>query len=362
MNTNRTKVGLIFGGNSSEYDISIMSARNILNNFDKRLYEIIPIWFTKDGYLASPEEAYKVLKNPNYNICPKTIKTNLYNIMNLNDFDTIDVFFPIIHGYLGEDGSLQGLFKLLDKPFVGNDVLPSSITMNKEITKILAKEKNIPVAKWISITRDELVNKINFKKSYEQVSQYLGKDLFVKPVSQGSSVGVRHVVNKQEYESALQNAFKYDNRVLVEETIYGTEVEVAILGDSDPIVSGVGQIINAPGTFYNYENKYGDKSTSILKISPNLDQRIIQKIRSIALNAYHATNCNGMARVDAIYRKKDNQIFFTEINSLPGFTNNSMYTKLFEQMGFSYSDLISRLINNAQETYNNNHILLHDHM
>lgn len=238
----KIRVGLIFGGNSSEYEVSIISGRNIYKAIDKEKYDVYPMWITNTGFLASDADSRKVLEDPTYQIeNPRTV-TNISNVIELSNRPEIDVFFPIVHGNLGEDGCLQGLLRILDKPFVGDDVLAAAITMDKELNKIMAQRAGVPVAKWISIKRFEYDNAKNEKLSYDYVSQQLGTDLFVKPSNQGSSVGISHVTSAADYEKALAEAFKYDDKVLVEETIKGTEVETAVLGNDDAIVSGVGQL------------------------------------------------------------------------------------------------------------------------
>ena len=357
--TRKTQVGLIFGGNSSEYEVSIMSGHNIYNAIDQDKFDVHPIWITNDGYLASEADSFKVLKDPYYTVQNPHKVANISNLIELANLPEIDVFFPIVHGNLGEDGSLQGLFRILDKPFVGDDVLSAAVTMDKEFTKILAQRAGVPVADWIAIKRFEYDEENNAKCDYAKVSEKLGGDLFVKPSNQGSSVGVHHVTNEKEYREALADAFRYDDKVLVEETIHGTEVEVAVLGNDKPLVSGVGQIINAAGTFYSYENKYDDDSTTTLQIPAELPAEIVEKIRANALKVYQATECSGLARVDSTLRESDQKIVLTEVNALPGFTNISMYPKLFEEAGIPYSELITRLIEIGQERYEHKKTLLH---
>lgn len=357
--TRKTQVGLIFGGNSSEYEVSIMSGHNIYNAIDQDKFDVHPIWITNDGYLASEADSFKVLKDPHYTVQNPHKVANISNLIELANLPEIDVFFPIVHGNLGEDGSLQGLFRILDKPFVGDDVLSAAVTMDKEFTKILAQRAGVPVADWIAIKRFEYDEENNAKCDYAKVSEKLGSDLFVKPSNQGSSVGVHHVTNEKEYREALADAFRYDDKVLVEETIHGTEVEVAVLGNDKPLVSGVGQIINAAGTFYSYENKYDDDSTTTLQIPAELPAEIVEKIRANALKVYQATECSGLARVDSTLREGDQKIVLTEVNALPGFTNISMYPKLFEEAGIPYSELITRLIEIGQERYEHKKTLLH---
>ncbi|WEV37123.1 D-alanine--D-alanine ligase family protein [Lactobacillus sp. ESL0677] len=357
--TKKTQVGLIFGGNSSEYEVSIVSGHNIYKAIDKEKFEVHPIWITNDGFIASEEDSFKVLDDPKYTVANPHKVANLSNLSELANLPEIDVFFPIVHGNLGEDGSLQGLFRILDKPFVGDDVLAAAVTMDKEFTKILAQRAGVPVADWIAIKRFEYDDAANPKRDYAKVSAKLGGDLFVKPSNQGSSVGVHHVTNEAEFNDALADAFKYDDKVLIEETIHGTEVETAVLGNDHPIVSGVGQIINAAGTFYSYDNKYDDNSTSKLQIPAALPEEIVAKVRDNAVKVYQATECSGMARVDSTLRASDNKIILTEINALPGFTNISMYPKLFEEAGIPYTELITRLIDKGIERYNHKKTLLH---
>lgn len=356
----KIRVGLIFGGNSSEYEVSIISGRNIYKAIDKEKYDVYPMWITNTGFLASDADSRKVLEDPSYQIENPHNVTNISNVIELSNRPEIDVFFPIVHGNLGEDGCLQGLLRILDKPFVGDDVLAAAITMDKELNKIMAQRAGVPVADWISIKRFEYNDAKNEKLSYDYVSQKLGTDLFVKPSNQGSSVGISHVTSASDYKAALAEAFKYDDKVLVEETIKGTEVETAVLGNDDAIVSGVGQITNAQGSWYSYENKYNDNSTSKLQIPADLPAEIVETVRSQALKVYHATECSGLARVDSML-SSDNKVIFNELNSLPGFTNISMYPKLFEQVGISYTELITKLLNYALDRYAHKKTLLHKH-
>lgn len=357
----KIRVGLIFGGNSSEYEVSIISGRNIYKAIDKEKYDVYPMWITNTGFLASDADSRKVLEDPTYQIeNPRTV-TNISNVIELSNRPEIDVFFPIVHGNLGEDGCLQGLLRILDKPFVGDDVLAAAITMDKELNKIMAQRAGVPVAKWISIKRFEYDNAKNEKLSYDYVSQQLGTDLFVKPSNQGSSVGISHVTSASDYKAALAEAFKYDDKVLVEETIKGTEVETAVLGNDDAIVSGVGQITNAQGSWYSYENKYNDNSTSKLQIPAALPSEIIETVRRQALKVYHATECSGLARVDSMLTTDGHKVIFNELNALPGFTNISMYPKLFEEAGIPYAELITKLLDYAVARYNHKKTLLHKH-
>lgn len=358
--TKKTQVGLIFGGNSSEYEVSIVSGRNIYKAIDKEKFDVHPIWITNEGYFANEEESFKVLEDPSYQVKNPHKVHNISNLIELENLPEIDVFFPIVHGNLGEDGVLQGLFRLMNKPFVGDDVLAAAVTMDKEFTKILAQRVGVPVADWITIKRFEYDDKNNDKLDYEKVAEKLGRDMFVKPSNQGSSVGVSHVTNADEYAAALKEAFKYDDKVLVEETVPGTEVETAVLGNDKPIVAGVGQITNAKGSFYSYKNKYDDNSTSKLQIPADLPQEIIDTVRRNARKVYEVTECSGMARIDSMLTP-GGKVVLTEVNALPGFTNISMYPKLFEEAGVPYTELITRLIEVGMERFDHKKTLLHKH-
>lgn len=358
--TKKIQVGLIFGGNSSEYEVSIVSGHNIYKAIDKDKFDVHPIWITNEGYFANEEESFKVLEDPSYQVKNLHKVHNISNLIELENLPEIDVFFPIVHGNLGEDGVLQGLFRLMNKPFVGDDVLAAAVTMDKEFTKILAQKVGVPVADWISIKRFEYDDKNNDKLDYEKVAEKLGRDMFVKPSNQGSSVGVNHVTNADEYAAALEEAFKYDDKVLVEETVPGTEVETAVLGNDKPIVAGVGQITNAKGSFYTYENKYDDNSTSKLQIPADLPDEIIDTVRKNARKVYEVTECSGMARIDSMLTP-GGKVVLTEVNALPGFTNISMYPKLFEEAGIPYTELITRLIEAGMERFDHKKTLLHKH-
>ncbi|WP_173009611.1 D-alanine--D-alanine ligase family protein, partial [Lactobacillus helveticus] len=347
-------------GNSSEYEVSIVSGRNIYKAIDKEKFDVHPIWITNEGYFANEEESFKVLEDPSYQVKNPHKVHNISNLIELENLPEIDVFFPIVHGNLGEDGVLQGLFRLMNKPFVGDDILAAAVTMDKEFTKILAQRVGVPVADWIAIKRFEYDDKNNDKLDYEKVAEKLGRDMFVKPSNQGSSVGVSHVTNADEYAAALKEAFKYDDKVLVEKTVPGTEVETAVLGNDKPIVAGVGQITNAKGSFYSYKNKYDDNSTSKLQIPADLPQEIIDTVRRNARKVYEVTECSGMARIDSMLTP-GGKVVLTEVNALPGFTNISMYPKLFEEAGVPYTELITRLIEVGMERFDHKKTLLHKH-
>lgn len=356
----KIKVGLVFGGKSSEYEVSVTSAKNIFDAIDKNKYEVHPMGMTKSGYLASPEESVKMLNDATFSADEEITVNNVNNIHELKNYPDMDVFFPIIHGNIGEDGALQGMFRVLDVPFVGSDVLGAAVTMDKDFSKIIAETiPGVRVAKWIVIKRPEFEDQNSWKLDYHQVAEKLGKKVFIKPSNQGSSVGISPAVDQDSYQNSLKEAFKYDDKVLVEESFDMIEVETAVLGNDRPQVSVVGQIVNASDDFYTYENKYDDDSTSTLQIPAQIPEEISDRIREQALLIFQKLEAFGLARVDFMLENNTNEIIFNELNALPGFTNISMYPKLFEAAGIKYPDLIDQLITLGIDRFNHKESLRH---
>lgn len=347
----KIKVGLVFGGESSEFEVSVNSAQNIYHAIDQAKYEVYPLGFTQDGYLASPSESSKLLEDASYQVVRGETVPNLNHLIELQNYPALDIFLPIIHGNIGEDGAIQGLFRVLGVPFVGSDVLGAAATMDKDLSKILAERIGLKVAKWLTIKRPQYEDQIAEFVDYEQVAAKLGRKVFVKPANQGSSVGIAPAQDATEYAAALADAFRYDDKVLVEEAINAIEVETAVLGNDRPIVSGVGQIINAADEFYTYENKYEENSTSTLQIPAAIPAETASQIRAQALAIYQKIEVFGLARVDFMIKRETGEIIFNEINAIPGFTNISMYPKLFEQAGIHYPELIDQLIQFGLERY-----------
>ncbi|WP_056974062.1 D-alanine--D-alanine ligase family protein [Holzapfeliella floricola] len=350
----KTKVGLIFGGNSSEYEVSVQSAKNIYEAIDKAKYEVYPMALTQSGFMVDLETSKQLFDNPHLEVENKAAVENVANIVQLGDYQDVDVFFPIVHGNIGEDGALQGLFRILNKPFVGSDVLSTAVTMDKDFTKIIAQSAGIKVADWVIVkrhTQDDW--------TYDKVSQKLGSTVFIKPSNQGSSVGISKAIDEESFNKGLAEAFEYDDKVLVEEAINGVEIEVAVLGNENPQASGVGQITTPEGEFYSYENKYIDESGATLAIPAPISEELTEEVRAEALKVYDILECSGLARVDFMLQNSDSQIVFNELNALPGFTNISMYPKLFELAGITYPDLIDHLISYAKERFDHKKELHH---
>ena len=355
----KIRVGILFGGKSAEHEVSLQSARNIIDSIDKDKYEVVLIGIDKQGRWHLNETSRYLLNADN----PKLIKLNtnpshlalvpgnqshqLIDIATSEPTGKVDVVFPIMHGPYGEDGSIQGLLKLAEVPFVGAGVLGSAVGMDKDVMKRLLKEAGLPTAKF-------LVFQSSARKAirFDEVAAQLGLPFFVKPANLGSSVGIHRIVNASEFERAIDDAFLYDRKILIEENIAGREIECSVLGNAEPIASLPGEIIaNAEHhTFYSYEAKYIDESGATLEIPANLDQDTIRRIQEIAIEVFRVLCCEGMARID-FFLKKNGEIVVNELNTIPGFTRISMYPKLWQASGISYTELIDRLIQLAIDRF-----------
>ncbi len=349
----KIKVGVLFGGKSAEHEVSLQSARNVINSLDKNKYEVIPIGITKEGKWLLNETSNYLLNSNN----PKLIKLNESNkevalyaqgqgalaSVNSNAYikGKIDVVFPVMHGPFGEDGSMQGLLKLAGVPFVGPGVLGSALGMDKDFTKKVLRDAGVPIGKFITI---KTTDKINFSEAKKK----LGLPLFIKPANMGSSVGVSKVYSEPEFKKAIKDAFLYDTKILIEEFIDGREIECAVLGNDAPMASIPGEII-ANQEFYSYDAKYIDEG-SVAEIPAKIDKKTTKKIQELAIKTFQALNCEGLSRVD-FFLKKNGEVLVNEINTIPGFTNISMYPKLWEASGIPVSKLLDRLIELAVERF-----------
>lgn len=352
----KKKVGIVFGGKSSEHEVSLQSAKNIVDAIDLDKYEVYLLGIDKQGnwhvndrshYLINEEDPSLIALNKTGEgiaIVPGAEKQQIIQTNSDVSMDQLDVIFPIVHGTLGEDGSLQGMLRMANIPFVGSSVLGSAISMDKDIAKRLLRDADLNVAKGHTF-RKANQNQI----SYQAITAELGTPLFIKPANQGSSVGVHKVETEEEFNQAMQDAFLYDHKVLVEEAVEGREIECSILGNDHPIASVPGEILPAV-EFYSYEAKYIDESGASLEIPAKLDKSVVEKIQTTAIQAFEALNCEGLARVD-VFLKQDNTIIINEINTLPGFTKISMYPKLWEESGIAYRELIEKLIELAIERH-----------
>lgn len=335
------KVLILCGGQSPEHPISIRSCRNVLNAIDRSIYEVTLVGISQTGtWLLLDQEAIGdtiVDQGQLIVIRPGADEPLLCDGKSLGHFDAV---FPVLHGPNGEDGSIQGLLQLLNLPFVGPGVLGSSVCMDKDTSKRLLRDAKLNVAPWLLLRKGESI------PPYATVAKDLGEVVFVKPSNMGSSVGVHRVTSSREWQEAVDDAFIYDNKVLVEQSILGRELECAILGNNLPKASGVGEVKS--GDFYSFDEKYAGNSDAEVIIPADLSESDLQRLRSTAVKAYQALGCKGMSRVD-MFLTKDGGIYVNEINTIPGFTSISMYPKLWEQEGIHYAELISQLIQLAIE-------------
>ncbi len=326
---------LICGGVSPEHEISLRSAKNVLKEIDRSKYNVHVVGISKSGKwlemdedslgLTIPETGKSVSIKPGSKDC----------FSGESAFGEIDVIFPILHGPNGEDGSVQGLLQVLDIPCVGPGVLGSSVSMDKEITKRLLNAEGILVADWILLRKGDNI------PTYEEVAEKLGDILFVKPANMGSSVGVTRVSEAGEWSNAIDEAFLFDKKVLIEKCLVGRELECAVLGNDSPRASGVGEVQS--GDVYSYDEKYADSSTAKTIIPADVTSDELMALKRTAINAYKALECTGLSRVDMFLEKSGN-VLVNEINTMPGFTSISMYPKLWMNEGMSYTQLIDELI------------------
>ena len=344
----KLRVALLFGGKSAEHEISLISARNIFHAMDKQKYDVVAVaidkqgcWFVDEGAqllrdTKVTQVAFDGVKHAAA-VLPGNTPAPLVRRSSSRGIGAIDVVFPVLHGPFGEDGTLQGLLKLANLPFVGAGVLGSAVGMDKDVMKRLLRDAQIPIAKFLVFERPAQ-NAIRFGK----INQTLGLPLFVKPANLGSSVGISKVSRKSEFAGALKEAFRYDNKIIIEEGIVGREIECSVLGNEKPVASLPGEII-VQRAFYSYDAKYLDETGARLEIPARLPRRIVKTIQKTAAQAYRALCCEGMARVD-FFLRPNGQVLVNEINTIPGFTEISMYPKMWQASGLSYSRLIDRLI------------------
>lgn len=345
---------ILFGGRSSEYEVSLQSAYSVVSNIPSDKYTVTLLGITKDGRWLLFEGDIDKMPTGEWlsdNCTPAMISTNYGDssiIVFRNDGTQkihIDACFPVLHGKNGEDGTMQGLLELAGIPYVGCNTIASAMCMDKSVTNMVADYVSIPQAKWLGISKsDYYADKDSFVCA---CTQKLGLPVFIKPANAGSSVGISKAKTKEDIYTAMDVAFKEDSKVVAEEFIDGREIECSVLGNSNPIASVLGEIKPA-NEFYDYEAKYiSDDST--LCIPADLPADISDKIRAYAIKAYKALGCSGISRVDFFVRKSNGDILFNEINNLPGFTPISMYTKMLDASGIPYAELIDRLINLALE-------------
>ncbi|WP_009632423.1 D-alanine--D-alanine ligase family protein [Synechocystis sp. PCC 7509] len=348
----KLRVGLLFGGRSGEHEVSIRSASAIAlalkssQNADK--YEILPFYIQKDGIWRSGQLPQNVLESG------VPLQTEDSNTQGLSPWqfpaqvEDIDVWFPILHGPNGEDGTVQGLLTLMQIPFVGSGVLGSALGMDKIAMKMAFAQVGLAQVEYMAINRSQVwSNPCIFSKLGDEIEQKLGYPCFVKPANLGSSVGIAKVRSRNELEKALDHAASLDRRIIIEAAAVGREIECAVLGNDNPQASVVGEI-TYNSDFYDYETKYSQGKADLF-IPANIPAEIAQKAQDMALQAFKSTDAAGIARVDFFYVEATKEVLINEINTLPGFTATSMYPQLWEKSGVSFPELVDRLIQLALE-------------
>ena len=346
----KIKLGIVFGGESTENEVSVVSANSILNNLDTEKYDIYPIYIDKEGTWWEYE------KQNNLKLGTKIRNKKL--IENERKYlNQLDVIFPVLHGKYGEDGTIQGFFELLGIPYVGCHVLSSSIGMDKAYSKIIFEKAGLKQAdyeyikkykdKYIYVDKNFEEEILTLEGVAKKVSKELKYPMFVKPSNAGSSVGINKAKNFEQLKDYIEIASQFDNKILIEQGVNGREIECAVLGNEEVIASCVGEIKPAE-EFYSYNAKYSNEQSKI-EIPADLPKEISEKIRKQAIKAFKSIDGKGLARVDFFVERKSNEIYINELNTMPGFTSISMYPKLFEKSGISYKELLNRLVDLAFE-------------
>lgn len=367
--TDKIRVAVLFGGRSAEHEVSLRSAANVIQYLDPNRFDIVPIGIDKKGQWFLGNEVFaKSLENNQVNalshdkhtwfapdwLANPSKKQDKALALSSHPGPQFDVVFPAVHGSLCEDGTLQGLLEIADLPYVGCGVLSSAIGMDKDVSKRLAVSAGIPVAPYIVVKKGQW--KKQPKKVMDQVATALSFPVFVKPANTGSSIGIGKVKTPDQLQAAIEEAFKFDTKILIEKALNILELEVAVLESlddgEDPIVSIVGEI-KPRHEFYSYEAKYLDENGAELFIPAPVSEEIKEQARSVAKALFLALECEGMARVDLFYDKDTKQVYFNEVNTIPGFTQISMYPKLMAASGVSYDQLLTHLVQLAIKRHQN---------
>jgi D-alanine-D-alanine ligase len=349
----KIRVGILFGGKSAEHEVSLQSAKNVYDAIDREKYQPVLIgidktgrWLLSDGsrFLLNAEDPGRISLNQDGDpvaLVPESGGT-ISSLKSLAGSGAVDVVFPILHGPFGEDGTVQGLLRLADIPFVGSGVLGSAAGMDKDVMKRLLRDAGIPIGKFLVLRSHEAL------PPFAELTAALGLPLFIKPANMGSSVGISKIHNEDEYERGVTEAFRYDAKIILEEYIRGRELECAVLGNEDAAASVPGEVISSH-EFYSYDAKYLDEKGAVLEIPARVPAPVAEQVRALAIKTFRVLCCTGLSRVDFFLREGEEaadggSVIVNEINTMPGFTRISMYPKLWEASGIGYTDLISRLI------------------
>ncbi|MDR2403784.1 MAG: D-alanine--D-alanine ligase [Spirochaetaceae bacterium] len=360
MRDKKLNVGILFGGKSAEHEISLQSAKNVYDAINREKYNPVLIGIDKSGKWLRTDESLFLLDADD----PRRLRFDresdavalipesgglLSNLTRPAAGEILDVVFPILHGPFGEDGTVQGLLKLADLPFVGSGVLGSAVGMDKDMMKRLLRDGGIPIGKFIVLGSHEPL------PAFEDLAGKLGLPFFIKPANMGSSVGVSKIRNAGEYRQGVEEAFAYDTKIILEEYIRGRELECSVLGNEEPLASAPGEVI-ATHDFYSYDAKYLDENGAILEIPAKIPESLRKEVQDLAIKTFRILGAGGLARVDFFLESREPdasgpsaggaacRVLVNEINTMPGFTRISMYPKLWEASGLSYTDLIDRLI------------------
>ncbi len=357
----KIRVAVVFGGRSDEHDVSLRSARTIIDALDSDRYEVVPIGISREGkWLAGGDPMNALIaRSPMFalaegeDVAIPTSERDVEPVIGAEALmpqaatEGVDVFFPALHGPMGEDGTIQGMLELAGVPYVGSGVLGSAVGMDKAMTKVILTQAGVPQLPWVLVTRREWQENAN--DVINRIEAALPYPIFVKPANMGSSVGVSKARNSDELRTAMQEAAHFDRRILVEQGVQGRELEMGVLGNDVPLTSGVGEI-RPSGEFYDYASKYLNDSAELI-IPADLDPAIQLEMEQIAKDAFIALDLAGLARVDFFVEHGTNQIYVNEVNTLPGFTSISMYPMLWEQAGISLPELVNRLVELALERH-----------
>ena len=347
----KKKLGIIFGGKSGEHEVSLMSATSIIQVIDRNIYDLLLIGITKSGKwvkcnendISSIIEGKWANNGTDVFLSLNPDCKGFYTVdNNERNFHHLDIIFPILHGPNGEDGTIQGLFEVLQIPYVSSNVISSALAMDKAFSKQIFENVGLPVLDYQVYNIKQFHN--NKTIIIKDIENDLGYPCFVKPCNMGSSIGISKANNQKELYNAVETAFLHDNKILIEEYIDAREIELSILGNENPKVSIPGEIKYA-NEFYDYEAKYFDAEGTELIIPASLTKTTISRLQEVAIKAYKALNCTIFARADFFYDELKDKIYINELNTIPGFTNGSMYPKLWEATGISYPDLVNKLLN-----------------
>jgi D-alanine-D-alanine ligase len=362
MTHKKLRIGIVYGGRSGEYEVSLASAQAVIENLNRENYEIIPIGITRHGTWllgTEPTQLIEIGQDIDQEDSSKTIAVTLtgdptvrrliplQGDIPLQDDGKLDVIFPVLHGTYGEDGTLQGLLEMANVPYVGCNVLGSALGMDKEKMKMVFKSAGLPIGEYLVYRRNQWEH--DPEVILDTIEQQLGYPNFIKPVNLGSSVGINKAHDRGELAHAMNIAAEYDRKIIIERGIHCRELECAVLGNDEPIASVVGEIIPS-NEFYDYNAKYIDNQSQIV-IPANIPQDIAEEVRCQAVRAFLALDLSGLARVDFFLEKETGKVYINEVNTLPGFTQISMYPKLWAASGIAYTDLLDRLIELAIERH-----------